>query len=155
MWRIGRADALIIDPRGRIGGGPGCLDIPDPRAPRLTVTGRDFARTGPAPFRGRALWLIDGATRSGAERLAYTLKHRGRGPLIGANTAGVVMGGAPFLLPNGSLLYVALAGLAIDGRRLEGAGVPPDIAVPFSLPYAAGADPQLQRAIEEASRLLP
>lgn len=64
-------------------------------------------------------------------------------------------GGAPFLLPNGSLLYVAVADIAIEGRRLEGVGVAPDIAVPFSLPYGAGADPQLERAIKEARQLLP
>ena len=153
---LGRAEALIIDLRGRIGGGgPAYLDILDPRAPRLTVTGRDFARTSPASFRRRTVWLIDGGTRSGAELLAYTIKHRDYGPLVGAHTAGAVTGGAPFLLPNGSLLYVAVADIAIEGRRLEGVGVAPDIAVPFSLPYAAGADPQLERAIKEAQRLLP
>ena len=153
---LGRAEALIIDLRGRIGGGgPAYLDILDPRAPRLTMTGRDFVRTSPASFRRRTVWLIDGGTRSGAELLAYTIKHRDYGPLVGAHTAGAVTGGAPFLLPNGSLLYVAVADIAIEGRRLEGVGVPPDIAVPFPLPYAAGADPQLERAIKEAERLLP
>ena len=119
------------------------------------MTGRDFARTSPASFRRRTVWLIDGGTRSGAELLAYTIKHRDYGPLVGAQTAGAVTGGAPFLLPNGSLLYVAVADIAIEGRRLEGVGVAPDIAVPFSLPYAAGADPQLERAIKEARQLLP
>ena len=123
---LGRAEALIIDLRGRIGGGgPAYLDILDPRAPRLTVTGRDFVQTSPASFRRRTVWLIDGGTRSGAELLAYTIKHRDYGPLVGAHTAGAVTGGAP------------------------------DIAVPFPLPYAAGADPQLERAIKEARRLLP
>ena len=89
------------------------------------------------------------------ELLAYTIKHRDYGPLVGAHTAGAVTGGAPFLLPNGSLLYVAVADIAIEGRRMEGVGVAPDIAVPFPLPYAVGADPQLERAIKEAERLLP
>ena len=141
---------MIIDPRGRIGGGAGYPDISDPRLPRLTVTGRDFARTGPDSFRRPTLWPSDGGTRSGAKLLAHTLKHKGYGPLVGANTAG-----APFLLPDGGLLYAAVAGLAIDGRRLEGVGFPPDIAVSFPPPYAAGADPQPRRAIEEAPRLVP
>ena len=153
---LSRAEALIIDLRGRIGGGgPAYLDILDPRAPRLTMTGRDFVQISPASFRRRTVWLIDGGTRSGAELLAYTIKHRDYGPLVGAHTAGAVTGGSPFLLPNGSLLYVAVADIAIEGRRLEGVGVAPDIAVPFSLPYAAGADPQLERAIKEARQLLP
>ena len=150
----GRAHALIVDLRGRIGGGGlSYLDILDPRFPRLTVTGRAFAQTSPQSFRRRTIWLIDAGTRSSAELLAYTIKHRDYGLLVGATTAGAVVGGSPFLLPDGSLLYVAVADLAIDGRRLEGVGVSPDIAVPFSLPYAAGADPQLARAIQEALRL--
>ena len=39
----------------------------------------------------------------------------------------------------------------IDGdRRLEGVGVPPDIDVPFTLEYAAGADPRRDQAIATA-----
>ena len=151
---LGQAHALIVDLRGRIGGGGlSYLDILDPRVPPLTMTGRNFSQTSSASFRRRMVWLIDSGTRSSAELLAYTIKHRDYGPLVGATTAGAVVGGSPFLLANGSLLYVAVADLAIDGQRLEGVGVSPDIAVPFSLPYAAGADPQLARAIEEARRL--
>jgi carboxyl-terminal processing protease len=41
-----------------------------------------------------------------------------------------------------------------DDIRLEGSGVQPDVPVPFSLPYAAGADPQRETAIEEMRRIL-
>ena len=34
------------------------------------------------------------------------------------------------------------------------AGLQPDVPVPFSLPYAAGQDPQREAAIEEMRRIL-
>ena len=104
----GQAHVLIVDLRGRIGGGGlSYLEILDPRIPPLTVTGRDFAQTRPASFRRRTVWLIDGGTRSSAELLAYTIKHRGYGPLVGAATAGAVVGGSPFLLgPVNTILAV-------------------------------------------------
>lgn len=40
--------------------------------------------------------------------------------------------------------------MRIDGERLEGVGVQPDVAVPVPLPYADGADPQLERALDMA-----
>ena len=37
---------------------------------------------------------------------------------------------------------------AVDGVRLEGVGVPPDVEVEIELPYAGGADPQLEAALD-------
>lgn len=148
------ADALVIDLRGRIGGGgPSYLEIVDPRGPELTVTGRGFAQVSPMNFRDRTVWLIDAGVRSAGELLTYTIQRDGYGPLVGETTAGAVVGGSPFLLPNGSLLYLAVIDLAVDGARLEGVGIAPDVVVPFTLPYAGGADPQLERAMEEAALL--
>lgn len=150
---LATADALIVDLRGRIGGGGlSYLEVIDPRGPDLTVTGRGFSQDAPVSFRHRTLWLIDDGVRSSTELLAYTIRQDGYGPLIGTTTAGAVVGGSPFLLPDGNLLYLAVADLKVDGRRLEGIGVVPDIAVPFLLPYAAGSDPQLDRALSEATR---
>ena len=36
----------------------------------------------------------------------------------------------------------------IEGERLEGKGVEPTIEVPFDIRYAAGKDPQLEKAVE-------
>jgi C-terminal processing protease CtpA/Prc len=41
--------------------------------------------------------------------------------------------------------------LRVDDVRLEGVGVTPTIAVLFTIAYAAGADPQLARAVEALS----
>jgi carboxyl-terminal processing protease len=39
----------------------------------------------------------------------------------------------------------------IDGKRLEGTGVVPDVEVALPLEYADGKDPQKERAIEVVS----
>ncbi|MEA2601583.1 MAG: carboxyl-terminal processing protease [Acidobacteriota bacterium] len=62
-----------------------------------------------------------------------------------------MLAGQPFLLTDGSLLFLAVEDVRIDGERLEGVGVQPDVAVPAPLPYADGADPQLERALDVAA----
>jgi carboxyl-terminal processing protease len=68
--------------------------------------------------------------------------------LVGERTAGGVLFGTPICLGDGSLLWLAVMGARVDGEVLEGVGVAPDVEVPFDLRYAAGADPQLDRAVE-------
>ena len=41
--------------------------------------------------------------------------------------------------------------MTVDGQRLEGVGVTPTIEVPFDPVYAAGRDPQLERAVQVLS----
>ncbi|NJO70832.1 MAG: peptidase S41, partial [Oscillatoriales cyanobacterium RM1_1_9] len=73
------------------------------------------------------------------------------GPVVGSPTPGAVVAGRPFLMPEGSLLYVAVGNVYVDQTvRLEGVGVTPNIVVPFPIEYAQGADPQKQRAIAQA-----
>lgn len=62
------------------------------------------------------------------------------------------MGGEPFCLQDGALLYLAGEDVRVDGHRLEGVGVAPDIEVPFDIRYADGQDPQLEKAFELLSR---
>jgi carboxyl-terminal processing protease len=51
----------------------------------------------------------------------------------------------------GDLLLQAVADVTVDGQRLEGVGVTPTIEVPFNPIYAAGRDPQLERAVQVLS----
>ena len=90
--------------------------------------------------------IIDEGTRSGMEILAYALKQNGV-RLIGETTAGDVLAGRAFWLPDGSILEIAVADVMVDGERLEHVGVAPDIAVPFDIRYAAGRDEQLAAAL--------
>jgi carboxyl-terminal processing protease len=39
----------------------------------------------------------------------------------------------------------------VDGERLEGVGVKPDVLVADDLTYAEGRDPQFERALEVAA----
>jgi carboxyl-terminal processing protease len=74
------------------------------------------------------------------------------GEVIGTRTTGAVLAARAFLLSDGSLLLLAVNDVLVDGQRLEGVGVTPTIEVPFSLEYAQGKDPQLERAIALLSR---
>lgn len=94
--------------------------------------------------------LVNEGSRSGKEILAYGFRKYGIGPVVGTKTAGAVVGGILRVMDDGSILYLAYADVQVDGVRLEGVGVEPDIEVPFSLEYAQGADPQKERAIEVA-----
>ena len=60
-----------------------------------------------------------------------------------------------FPIGENEALYLAVLEGRVDGERLEGVGVAPDIEVPFDVRYANGQDPQLDRAIEViAARLM-
>jgi carboxyl-terminal processing protease len=116
--------------------------------PTLALTGRN-GTTNLVGYRwGKPVaMLVNGGTRSGKEVLAYGFKKNGFGQVIGERTAGALLAGTAFLLPDGSLLILAVEDAAVDGERIEGKGVPPSIEVPFDIRYAAGKDPQLDKAI--------
>ena len=54
-------------------------------------------------------------------------------------------------MSDGSLLLVAVDDVRVDGERLEAVGVTPTIEVLFDRSYAAGKDPQIDRAVEVLS----
>ncbi len=150
------ADALVVDIRGGWGGVP--LDFLtrfdlDLSTFHARMRGGEW-RESPTVWRKPLVLVIDGGSRSGKEILAHNARAAGRARLVGERTLGAVVGGSPFPLPDGSILYLAVMDVLVDGQRLEGVGVAPDIEVPFELPYSAGADPQLEAAIDEAARLV-
>jgi C-terminal processing protease CtpA/Prc len=149
------ADGLVLDLRGRWGGAPpDAVDYFVGRSPTMTMTGRDGeADLLSTSWRKPVIGIVDGGSRSGMEILAYALQRAGV-PLIGTRTAGDVLAGRAFVLKDNSLLEIAVSDVHVDGMRLEGNGVSPDISVPFELPYTAGNDPQLDRAVEEMAKLL-
>ncbi|MBX9592090.1 MAG: PDZ domain-containing protein [Hyphomonadaceae bacterium] len=142
-------DGLIIDMRGKIGGtattATRYLDLLDPRGPLMGS--RDKSQASRA-VRGRTAVLIDHHTRSTGELFVHAYKRERQGPLIGTRTAGAVSAARAFAMPGDNLLYVAVSGLEIDGDVLEGPGVAPDIEVARPVPYAQGADPVLDVAVD-------
>ena len=143
------ADAVIWDLRDGWGGAqPDFLDIFNPRGPVMTVTDRNGGQDI-VNFRWRkpVALLVNAGTRSGKEVLTFGFKKYGFGEVIGERTAGALLAARAFLLSDDSLMIVAVDDVTVDGERLEGRGVDPTIRVPFDLPYAAGRDPQLDRAL--------
>ncbi len=148
------ADALVWDLRDGWGGAqPEYLDLFNPRSPTMKVTARD-GDTGLVGVKWRkpVAALINGGTRSGKEVLAFGFKEYRLGELIGSRTEGAVLAATAFLIGDQGLLLLAVEDVLVDGHRLEGVGVEPTIEVAFDPRYAAGADPQLDRAIEVLAR---
>jgi carboxyl-terminal processing protease len=144
------ADALVWDLRGGWGGAqPYYLNVFNPYGPTMTLTGRDGeAHVVNYRWKKPVALLIDGGTRSGKEVLAYGFKKNSYGSVIGERSAGALLAATAFLLSDGSLLILAVEDASVEGERLEGKGVTPTIEVPFDIRYAAGKDPQLDKAIE-------
>ncbi len=144
------ADALIWDLRDGWGGAhPRYLNVFNPYGPTLKLTDRDGdASLVGYRWRKPVAMLINNGTRSGKEVLAYGFKKNSFGQVIGERTAGALLAATAFLLSDGSLLILAVDDASVDGERLEGKGVAPTIEVPFDIRYAAGKDPQLDKAVE-------
>ncbi|MDY6782384.1 MAG: S41 family peptidase [Cyanobacteriota bacterium] len=149
--RLKNADGLILDLREGWGGGTlNYLNIFTARGPSLTSVLRDGRRyTYVASWEKPVVMLVNEKSRSAKEIFAYGFQQYEIGPVVGTKTPGAVVAGRSFLMADGSLLYVAVTDVYVDGEtRLEGVGVTPDIVVPFALEYAEGADPQKERAVE-------
>jgi hypothetical protein len=126
-------------------------------AVRGWCTHHDVCRPG-RPRELRELPLAAASGRSGGRRHAERQGGRDvRAQASGCTRGwdphrGGAAGGPGFLLRNGSLLVLAVSDVRVEGERLEGRGIMPDVVVPFRLPYAAGHDPQLDAAIEELAQ---
>lgn len=153
--RLNDIDGLILDLRSRWGGAP--ADAAETflggTAPMTMTDRKGETRQVNVRFDKPVVAIIDEGTRSGMEILAYSLKQHGV-PLVGVTTAKAVLAGTGFLLPDDSLLVLAVADVHVDGKRIEGIGVAPDLVVPFDIRYANGADPQLDAALVEMDKRL-
>ncbi len=148
--RLADADALVLDLRDGWGGAsPEYLNLFNRQIPVLSMQGRDGEKR---PFfttwRKPTALLINGGVTSGKEVFAFGFKELRRGPIVGTRTAGAVVGGSPRVMPDGSVLYLAVSDAEVNGTRLEGVGVEPTINVQATIPFAAGNDPQLDAAVD-------
>jgi carboxyl-terminal processing protease len=143
------AQALVLDLRDGWGGAE--LDYLEPftdRIPTMAVIDRSGEEELENVRWGKPVaMLVNGGTRSGKEILADAFKRYRLGPVVGSHTAKAVLAARAFLMSDDSLLVLAVADVLIDGRRLEGVGVEPTVAVPFRIEYANGRDPQLDKAV--------
>ncbi|HEY9226567.1 MAG TPA: PDZ domain-containing protein, partial [Gemmatimonadaceae bacterium] len=107
---------------------------------------------------GPKVMIINESAGSGGDALPYMFKQRKIGPLVGTRTWGGLVGtlGVPSTIDGGGITAPSLAFYTLDGRwAVENEGVAPDIEVEYTAAdVIKGHDPQLERAVKEAMKLL-
>lgn len=108
-----------------------------------------------ARYSGPLVVLVGPYTASAAEILAHVLQHHHRALLVGRRTAGAVVQAVFEDLPDGGQLELPITDyLGLDGQRLEGRGLTPDLVVaPATFAdLRAARDPELAAAAAARSR---
>ena len=144
--KLADTDALILDLRDGYGGSP--FGYFDPfAAPDIMweQTGRDGVVTHHTGYDRPMAVLINGGTRSAKEYFTLQFKKSKRATVIGTTTTGAFLGAGGFPITQDGYLELPVVGLRLDGKRIEGVGVSPDIAVAASHSYTA-QDAQRLRA---------
>jgi carboxyl-terminal processing protease len=107
----------------------------------------------PNAYRGPVVILVNGQSASGSELFAGSMQAAGRAKVMGEPSCGCLLGFLGYArVPGGADLAYSEVGFVLsNGRKVEGEGVIPDVAVPPSLAdLRYGRD----RALEEAQALL-
>lgn len=123
------------------------------------VAGERYPFTSPsAGIWGPKVMIINEMAGSGGDLMPYMFKRRKIGPLIGKRTWGGLVHTAdtPPFIDGGSMIAPRGGFFTRDGRwAVENEGVGPDIDIEnWPKDVVAGRDPQLERAVQEAMRLL-
>jgi len=123
------------------------------------VAGDRFPFTSPsAGIWGPKVMIINEMAGSGGDLMPYMFKHRKLGLLVGKRTWGGLVHTAdtPVFVDGGSMIAPRGGFFDRDGKwAVENEGVAPDIDVEnWPKDVIAGHDPQLERAVQEAMRLL-
>lgn len=121
--------------------------------------GERYPFTSPANgIWGPKVMIINEMAGSGGDLMPFMFKRRKLGPLVGARTWGglVATTDTPNFVDGGSMIAPRFGFFSRDNQfAVENEGVAPDIDVEnFPKDVIAGRDPQLERAIQEAMRLL-
>ena len=100
-------------------------------------------------FDGPLAVLVDHLSASSSEILAAGLQKLGRARVFGEQSAGMALPSTWEELPNGDLIQFVTADFTDPtGARVEGAGVIPDVNVPWTTEaLLAGQDPALEAAL--------
>jgi tricorn protease len=123
------------------------------------VAGDRFPFTSPsAGIWGPKVMIINEMAGSGGDLMPYMFKRRKIGPLIGKRTWGGLVHTAdtPPFIDGGSMIAPRGGFFTREGKwAVENEGVAPDIDIEnWPKDVIAGKDPQLERAVQEAMRLL-
>jgi tricorn protease len=123
------------------------------------VAGERYPFTSPgAGIWGPKVMIINEMAGSGGDLMPYMFKYRKIGPLVGKRTWGGLVHTAdtPGFIDGGSMIAPRGGFFTRDGKwAVENEGTPPDIDVEnWPKDVIAGHDAQLERAVQEAMRLL-
>ena len=123
------------------------------------VAGDRMPFTSPsAGIWGPKVMIINEMAGSGGDLMPYMFRYRKIGPLVGKRTWGGLVHTAdtPPFIDGGSMIAPRGGFFTRDGKwAVENEGVGPDIDVEnWPKDVIAGRDPQLERAVEEAMKLL-
>lgn len=166
------ADAIVLDVRGNLGGVGGmsmgvaghfvdtvlALGTMHQRGVTLRMVTNprrvDTRARAVRPFAGPLAIVVDELSASTTEIFAGGLQALGRATVFGSQTAGQALPSVPERLPNGDILYHAIADfIGANGRPVEGDGVRPDHVTPPTVrALVEGRDPALQAALAWAAR---
>jgi tricorn protease len=107
---------------------------------------------------GPKVMIVNESAGSGGDALPYMFHMRKIGPLVGTRTWGGLVGtlGGPQTIDGGSITAPGLAFYDLSGKwAIENEGIAPDIEVEYTpADVIKGHDPQLERAVAEAMKLL-
>lgn len=107
---------------------------------------------------GPKVMIINESAGSGGDALPYMFRQRKLGPLVGTRTWGGLVGtlSVPPTIDGGGITAPTLAFYDLSGKwAVEDEGVAPDIEVEYTTSEVInGHDPQLERAVQAAMKLL-
>lgn len=156
------APAVILDLRRNPGGGVFSLEITlGEFFPKAVDMGVVVSRSGsespqgvlqwwPARYAGKVAILVDSSSASAAEIFSHVMQFHHRAVVVGRRTAGAVIVAREYPLSDGGRLQVATEDYrGLDGKRLEGNGVKPDVEVELKLAdLRAGRDRDIEAALQ-------
>lgn len=154
-------EGVVIDARYNQGGMGADYIINEISRRLMGYFARRDGKTATSPsvgIYGPKVMIVNESSGSGGDALPYYFKLLEIGPVVGTRTWGGLVGttGFPPTSDGGGITAPNLAFYDLAGRwAVENEGVTPDIVVENSpAEVNAGRDPQLERAVQEAMKLL-
>jgi tricorn protease len=154
-------DGAIIDERYNQGGMVADYIVNELDRKVMGYFAQRTAKPSPSPaagLYGPKVMIVNESAGSGGDALPYYFKLRQIGTLVGTRTWGGLVGtlGLPSTIDGGGITAPSLAFYDLQGQwAVENEGVAPDIEVEYDpASVLNGHDPQLERAVQEALRLL-
>jgi carboxyl-terminal processing protease len=127
---LANTDAMIVDLRDGFGGSAD--GYPDVFFRPAVITERDSTNIKDRRIYGYAkplVLLINENTGSAKEVFTYMMKASKRATLVGSRTAGMLLTGTGVRINSWAILLIPCRNVLLDGNRIEGVGIEPDIAV--------------------------